>query len=436
MQRIMKSQKEILKKLGIERLNQMQLSSNEAIINYNNVIIQSPTGTGKTLAFLLPLINDIERGLQQVQCLIIVPSRELAIQIEGVVRQMGSGIKCNSVYGGQSFNQDKINLKHIPSLVVGTPGRVADHIKRNTFSLDYIKSFVIDEFDKSLEIGFEDELKSICSALYDVKKRILTSATKSIDIPRYVNLDKPVTIDTSDQGEGEMKMELIESKNKDKLDRLAEVLNILGNDSGIVFCNYKDSIQRVSNFLMDKGILHGRFYGGMEQQDRELSLTKFRNGSHKIIVATDLASRGLDVERINYIIHYHLPSNENEFIHRNGRTARMDKDGIVYVLKHHSDPSPTFIPHLQLAKFENKEYEAHQNWVTLMISGGRKDRISKGDVAGFLIKKGELKNDEVGLIELKQKVTFVAIEKKSSTKIVKKINGLRLKTKKIRATLV
>jgi superfamily II DNA/RNA helicase len=166
----MKSQKEILKKLGIERLNQMQLSSNEAIINYNNVIIQSPTGTGKTLAFLLPLINDIERGLKQVQCLIIVPSRELAIQIEGVVRQMGSGIKCNSVYGGQSFNQDRINLKHIPSLVVGTPGRVADHIKRNTFSLDYIKSFVIDEFDKSLEIGFEDELKSICSALYDVKR--------------------------------------------------------------------------------------------------------------------------------------------------------------------------------------------------------------------------------------------------------------------------
>jgi superfamily II DNA/RNA helicase len=251
-----------------------------------------------------------------------------------------------------------------------------------------------------------------------------------------VNLDKPVIINTSDQGEGEMKMELIESRNKDKLDRLAEVLNILGNDSGIVFCNYKDSIQRVSNFLLDKGILHGCFYGGMEQQDRELSLTKFRNGSHKIIVATDLASRGLDVERINYIIHYHLPSNENEFIHRNGRTARMDKDGIVYVLKHHSDPSPPFIPHLQLAKFENKDYEAHQNWVTLMISGGRKDRISKGDVAGFLIKKGELKNDEVGLIELKQKMTFVAIEKKSSTKIVEKINGLRLKTKKIRATLV
>ena len=432
----MKSQKEILKKLGIERLNQMQLSSNEAIINYNNVIIQSPTGTGKTLAFLLPLINDIERGLQQVQCLIIVPSRELAIQIEGVIRQMGSGIKCNSVYGGQSFNQDKINLKHIPSLVVGTPGRVADHIKRNTFSLDYIKSFVIDEFDKSLEIGFEEELKSICSALYDVKKRILTSATKAIDIPRYVNLDKPVIINTSDQGEGEMKMELIESRNKDKLDRLAEVLNILGNDSGIVFCNYKDSIQRVSNFLLDKGILHGCFYGGMEQQDRELSLTKFRNGSHIIIVATDLASRGLDVERINYIIHYHLPSNENEFIHRNGRTARMDKDGTVYLLKHHSDPSPPFIPDLRLAKFENKEYVAHQNWVTLMISGGRKDRISKGDVAGFLIKKGELKNDEVGLIELKQKMTFVGIEKKSSTKIVKKINGLRLKTKKIRATLV
>ena len=261
-------------------------------------------------------------------------------------------------------------------------------------------------------------------------------ATKSIDIPRYVNLDKPVIINSSDQGEGELKMELIESSSKDKLGRLAEVLKILGNNSGIVFCNYKDSIQRVSDFLLDKGILHGCFYGGMEQQDRELSLTKFRNGSHKIIIATDLASRGLDVERINFIIHYHLPSNENEFIHRNGRTARMDKDGTVYVLKYHGDPYPSFIPPLSPAKFENKNFESHQNWATLMISGGRKDRISKGDIAGFLMKKGGLRNDEVGLIELKQKITFVAIEKKSSTKIVKEINGLRLKTKKIRATLV
>ena len=436
LQVIMKSQKEILKKLGIEKLNEMQLSANKAISNQDNVIIQSPTGTGKTLAFLLPLVNNIDISVQQVQCLIIVPSRELAIQIESVVRQMGSGIKCNSVYGGQSFNQDKINLKHIPSLIVGTPGRVVDHIKRSTFSLEYLKSFVIDEFDKSLEIGFEDELKAICSALYDVKKRILTSATKSIEIPRYVNLDKPFIINALGQGEGVMKMELIESKSKDKLGRLAEVLNTLGNDSGIVFCNYKESIRRVSDFLSEKAILHGCFYGGMEQHERELALTKFRNGSHKIIIATDLASRGLDIERINYIIHYHLPPHEHEFIHRNGRTARMDKDGTVYVLKHHSDPSPTFIPPLKPAIFKNKEFEANQDWVTVMISGGRKDRISKGDVAGFLMKQGELKNEEVGLIELKQKITFVAIEKNSSEKIISKIDGLRLKTKKIRANLV
>ena len=191
--------------------------------------------------------------------------------------------------------------KEITTKMMNDKKNILPKLKKKKHRLNnFLKKETIG-IDEKLDI--EDELKSICSALYGVKKRILTSATKSIDIPRYVNLDKPVIINTSDQGEGEMKMELIESRNKDKLDRLAEVLNILGNDSGIVFCNYKDSIQRVSNFLLDKGILHGCFYGGMEQQDRELSLTKFRNGSHKIIVATDLASRGLDVERINYIIH-------------------------------------------------------------------------------------------------------------------------------------
>ena len=162
----MKTQKEIINKLGISALNEMQVLADVAISNNENVILLSPTGTGKTLAFLLPIINQMDFENNGVQLIIVVPSRELAIQIEQVIREMGTGLKCNSVYGGQSFNQDRINLKHVPAIIVGTPGRLADHLNRNTFSLDFVKTMVLDEFDKSLEIGFEDELKIICSSLY------------------------------------------------------------------------------------------------------------------------------------------------------------------------------------------------------------------------------------------------------------------------------
>jgi len=180
-----KDQKAILSKLGIEALNQMQETAYEEILANSEIVLLSPTGTGKTLAFLLPIIAELDSEQNAVQVLILVPSRELAIQIEQVTRELGSGYKVNAVYGGRAGSKDKIELKHPPAILIGTPGRVADHFRREAIVTDHIKTLVLDEFDKSLEVGFANEMREIIEALPSVKKKILTSATQKIEIPYF-----------------------------------------------------------------------------------------------------------------------------------------------------------------------------------------------------------------------------------------------------------
>jgi len=429
-----KTQSEILQKLNIEALNPMQIEAEAAIEQRRDVVLLSPTGTGKTLAFLLPLIQKLDPMLSEVQLMIVVPTRELAIQIEQVVREMGAGYKCNAVYGGQSFNKDKINLKRPPAILVGTPGRISDHLRRTTFSIENIKLLVLDEFDKSLEIGFESEMKSICLGINAVQQRILTSASNEVPVPPFVRVQNPIQIDYLSAGVGGLTLKAIRSPDKDKLETLVKALKHLGNRPGIVFCNFKDSIQRVSDFLLEHDIQHGCFFGGMEQVDRERALIKFRNGTHQLIIATDLAARGLDIPAIEFIIHYHLPLKEHEFVHRNGRTARMKSDGTAYVIKYTDEPLPDYVPQLPFEDIETESQEPRSNWKTLFISGGRKDKISKGDIAGLCIKQGEIKSEDLGLIELKQDCAFVAVKAEVALDVIRKIDGYRVKKRKIRVS--
>jgi len=441
MQKNIKKEKEILQKLQINKLNPMQEEAKLAITSYPDVVLLSPTGTGKTLAFLLPIITELDRNIDGVQALIITPSRELAIQIEQVVREMGSGFKTNVVYGGRPFSKDKIELKHTPSILIGTPGRIADHLRRGTFDAKTIKTLVLDEFDKSLEIGFTQEMKEILSLLPKLEKRILTSATQEAQIPYFVGLNKPICIDYTTDGVAKLKVETILSSTKDKLESLVTLLNHLGNKPGIIFCNYKDSIQRVSEFLEDHNIKHGCFYGGMEQKDRERALIKFRNGTHQLIIATDLAARGIDIPEIKYIIHYHLPLKAQEFTHRNGRTARMDSEGTAYVLHYEQDPLPDFIATLDTDSFLADELTQYNKpsvdtWETLFISGGRKDKISKGDIAGLFLKQGKLNRDDLGIIEIKHDCAFVAVKASQVFDLIKRTNNTRLKKKKVRISVL
>ncbi|MDV7188524.1 DEAD/DEAH box helicase [Lutibacter sp. TH_r2] len=431
-----KTQQEILKKLGIEKLNPMQEESFKSITSNSETILLSPTGTGKTLAFLLPTISKLNSTIHQIQALILVPSRELAIQIEHVIREMGSGFKANAVYGGRSGSKDKVDLKHPPAILIGTPGRISDHINRGIINVNFIKTLILDEFDKSLEVGFEDEMKDILNGLTFVNKKILTSATQKVKIPAFMGIKNPNRLNFLTKKTTQIKQQLVVSLNESKLDTLEKLLGFVGNGNGIIFCNLKASIQNISDFLASKGIKHSCFSGDLEQLDRERALIKFRNKTNRILVATDLAARGIDIPEMDFIIHYELPMRNDEMIHRNGRTGRMNSNGTAYILKSKNEELPEFINNIEEIKITSNKKIKNSNWVTLHISGGRKDKISKGDIAGLFFKQGNIKKEELGVIELKQDCAYVSVACSNTKDLITNVNNRRLKKKKVRISIL
>ena len=432
-----KNQQDILSKLNIQALNPMQEEAVSVIETTTNTILLSPTGTGKTLAFSLPLLKILNPESKDIQALILVPSRELAIQIEQVIRSMGSGYKVNAVYGGRPVSKDKIEIKHSPAILIGTPGRILDHFNSNRFSKANIKTLVLDEFDKSLEDGFEEEMKEIVGQLTTINKRILTSATQGVKVPGFVRLDQPTIINyLKEKVRSKLAIKTVVSPDKNKLKTLFELVQHIGNEPGIIFCNLRDSINEVSRFLERKRVSHACFSGGMEQKDRERALIKFRNGSCQVLLATDLAARGIDIPEMKYIIHYELPRHEEEFIHRNGRTARVNAKGTAYILKWENQLLPEFIQDVKGINIAKKATYKPQYWQTLFISGGRKDKISKGDIAGLFLKQGGINKEELGTIELKQDCAFVAVPLAMADHLVIKLNNMRLKKKKVRVSIL
>ncbi|CAI8162273.1 MAG: ATP-dependent RNA helicase DbpA [Polaribacter sp. SA4-10] len=437
MANIIKDQQDILAKLNISELNPMQEEAISVIESNRNTILLSPTGTGKTLAFLLPIIKTLDPESKDVQVLILVPSRELAIQIEQVVRNMGSGFKVNAVYGGRPMSKDKIELKHVPAILIGTPGRISDHFANERFSKNHIKTLILDEFDKSLEVGFEYEMRGIINQLSSLNSRVLTSATQGLEIPEFVGLNQPKIINyLKKKVISKLEVKTVVASAKNKSQTLVDLILHLGNQPGIIFCNLKDSISKVSQFLDKNKISHSCFSGGMEQRDRERSLIKFRNGTSQILIATDLAARGIDIPELKFIIHYELPKVEEDFTHRNGRTARVDSKGTAYVLKWEKENLPDFIKKSKIEDISKRAIRKPQYWETLFISGGRKDKISKGDIAGLFFKKGNISKDQLGSIELKQDCAFVAVPITIATDLVEKLNNLRLKKKKVRVIII
>ena len=239
----------MLAKLKIETLNPMQKEVLECFKSDKDIILLSPTGTGKTVAYLLPILERLDSDSVETQVLIVVPSRELAIQIEHVIRNMGSGFKVNAVYGGRAGYQDKIDLKHAPTILVGTPGRLADLMKREIFAVDKIHTLVLDEFDKSLEIGYENEMKEVLSGLPSTVKKLLTSATSEAEIPTLVRLSSPISIDYLHEKIAKLKIKSVVSPTKELGRTLVQLINHLGEQPGIVFCNFKESIQDISSGL-------------------------------------------------------------------------------------------------------------------------------------------------------------------------------------------
>lgn len=424
-----------LKRLNITALNEMQETAVEQGKLGHDILLIAPTGSGKTLAFLLPLLTSLKADVKGVQALILVPSRELALQIEQVFKQMGTPFKVNCCYGGHAVRVEKNNLAHPPAVLIGTPGRIAYHLDHRNFDESFIETLVLDEFDKSLEFGFEKDMSYIIGSLYSLRQRILTSATKMEEIPAFVKLNTPVAIDFSKnvQVKPDLKLKKITVPAADKLDAVFKLLSKIGSKNTLVFCNHRETVDRISDLLFEHGLAHDVFHGGMEQFDREKALLKFRNGSHKILITTDLAARGLDIPEVEYIVHYQLPYTEDSYIHRNGRTARMNAKGTAYVVltpEEHYKYLPEDIQEEDLSK--NYKLPEASDWVTLYIPNGKKDKINKVDIVGVFLKKGELEKDDLGLIEVKDSASYVAVKRSKVEKLLKVLRDEKIKGKKLK----
>lgn len=424
-----------LDKLKIKELNNLQTQAADLISNNDNLVILAPTGSGKTIAFLLPLLKSVDlHNTKYTQSLILVPTRELALQIENVLRQLQTGFKITCCYGGHKREIEENNLIEPPAILIATPGRLNDHLRRKNADISKISFLVIDEFDKMLELGFREELETITNQIPASNlKRILTSAT-SDEIPEFLNMHDVRTLNLlSEENKDKISIRIIASDQKDKLESLFELLCFTGNTSSIVFCNHRDSVERISNFLRDKSLMNVFYHGGMEQRDREVALCKFRNGSSDILITTDLASRGLDISNIRNIIHYHIPQDEAAFTHRNGRTARMHNTGIVYLILSEDEKVPDYIENAEDFKLpQTLSIPEKPKWITLFIDAGKKDKINKIDIVGFLSNKANLKKDDIGLIEVKDYFSFAAIRKSKATHALEAVKNEKMKNKKIR----
>jgi ATP-dependent RNA helicase DeaD len=426
----------LLFNLGIKNLNEMQEVAQNSILNDSNVLLLSPTGSGKTVAFLLPIFKMLQEEIATVQCLILVPSRELGLQIEQVWKKMGTSYKVNVCYGGHSIETEIKNLSNPPALLIGTPGRIADHLERGTFKTDTIETLVLDEFDKSLQLGFHEQMSFIISRLQKLNKRVLVSATSDIEIPKYTRVTNPTVLDfiQEDEENSNLSMKLIVSKEKDKINSLFQLLCSLKSQSAIVFCNHRDAAERISDTLNEKGIYATYYHGGMDQDERERALIQFRNGSVSYLVTTDLAARGLDIPEMKHVIHYHLPSKGDEFTHRNGRTARMLASGTAYIIIHESEKKMDYLDYgMSVLDVSNSTtLPKPPEFKTIYISGGKKNKLNKIDIVGFFSQKGKLEKGDLGLIEVKDFISFAAVKAKKVKDLLNNIRDEKMKGKKFK----
>ena len=422
-----------LENLKIEALNPMQEASIDAWREGKDLILLSPTGSGKTLAYLLPLLETLKPEVKGVQAVVLVPSRELALQIDQVFKSMNTPYKAMSCYGGRPAMEEHRTMKGIqPSVIIGTPGRMNDHLSKQNFDASTVRTLVIDEFDKCLEFGFQEEMATVIGQLPKLERRFLLSATDSDEIPQFTGMNRTTKLSFLNEDaplSERIHIYKVLSPVKDKLETLYKLLCTLGSQSTLVFCNHRESVDRVGKYLQSQKLPCGVFHGGMEQEDRERSLYKFRNGSCHVLISTDLAARGLDIPDIDNIVHYHLPIQEDGYIHRNGRTARWEAEGNSYIILHGEEVLPAYIGEepetFHLPEVTPKPLQPE--FVTLYIGKGKKDKINKIDIVGFLSKKGQLNREEVGRIDVKEHYSFAAISRKKVRQVLALIRNEKIK---------
>lgn len=427
---------QVAERLGISELNIMQKQMMAASGNGRDLILLSPTGSGKTLAFILPMLKMLRPSTGRVQAVVIAPSRELVVQISEVLRKIGAGMKTTPLYGGHKFEDEENSLKAGTDIVVATPGRLLDHINRRTVDVLPTRILVLDEFDKSLELGFETEMKKIIGRLKNVSREILTSATRADILPQFLTLNDPLTLDFLEENQDlrrRIRVHRVDSDANDKLDSLRVLLANLANEAdgyerSIVFVNHRESAERVSEYLKRNGVSAVLYHGAMDQRDRESAVAQFNNGSRPVLVATDLAARGLDIKEVKSVIHYHQPLTAEAYTHRNGRTARVDAEGDIFVLVGPEESVKEYVE-FDDTRWLDPSLEAPRKPMqyTLYFGAGKKEKLSKGDILGFLVKECGVAPDKIGIIDVKDHFALVAVAADDPDSLLAKARAAKIK---------
>ena len=416
-------------------LNAMQTAVCDELLQHtDNLMVLSPTGSGKTLAYLLPLTQLLDAQSNQVQAVVVVPGRELALQSATVLKDMGCGLRGMACYGGRATMDEHRKLREVqPQIVFATPGRLNDHLQKGNIDTHTIRYLFIDEFDKCLEMGFHDEMQQLIGLLPKAIRSVLLSATPAEELGSQTLVTRFFKVlnflPEDEQVSQRVTIYRVQSEEKDKLPTLRQLLLSFQGASTIVFLNYRDAVERVATYLREQGFVVRHFHGGMEQRQREDALYRFSNGSASILVSTDLAARGLDIPNIANIVHYHLPETEDGYVHRVGRTARWDKHGKAFFILHGQEQIPAYVD-ADVADFVLPQVlpePTQPRFQTLYIGKGRRDKLSKTDIVGFLCKKGGLKGDEIGRIDVRDRYTYVAVARTKAKQVVQRTQGEKIK---------
>ncbi len=426
---------QITTRLGLS-LSPMQQAASEAIIqSADNVEVLSPTGSGKTLAYLLPLNQLIDASSDDLQAVVIVPGRELAIQSASVLAGLKVGIRGYACHGGRPAMDEHREIRKVqPHVLFATPGRLNDHLDKGNIDTGSVRWLVIDEFDKCLQMGFADEMNRAVDRMPSQARRIFLSATDMADDERANGALSPkgfrmVDFRGSDEAPDRIRVKIVHSPDKDKLQTLADLLCCFGAESTIVFLNYRDSVERTAAFLAERGFFVSAYHGGLDQRQREEAIYRFANGSANVLVSTNLGSRGLDIPDVRNIVHYHLPETEEDYTHRIGRSARWDKTGETFFILNEDDTLPDYVDALTMdfAFPETLPAPAAPRMATLYIGKGKKDKVSKGDVVGFLCKSGGLKGSEIGRVDIFDYYAYAAVDNRKLHSVLKNVQGAKLK---------
>ncbi len=448
-------QVEVLRELGYTTPTPVQRASIPRLLAGQDVIAQASTGTGKTAAFSLPLLARLSMEARVPSALVLCPTRELSAQVAREIRRLGrkqKGLRVLVLAGGELRRRQTESLHQGAHVLVGTPGRVHDHLRRGDLKLEEVRTVVLDEADRMLDMGFSEDMDAILGALPAGRQTALFSATfpESIEAMSQRHQRAPVRITVESEIEAPEIRELaIKTEPAQRLETLLSVLKAYPHESAIVFTNFKASVAEVEKALVREGRSVAPLSGDLEQFDRDRVMAKFRNGSVRVLVATDVAARGIDVSAIDLVVNYEVPTRAELYVHRIGRTGRAGQRGVAVSLLVPADKphvlaieALTGQPIERVALPKASELPARSpaaardaKMDTLRILGGRKDKVRPGDILGALTGEAGVAGDDVGKIEIHDTFSFVAVSRAVSREALKRLQAGRIKGKRFRVLL-